>query len=195
MNLGCLVIVRRHGRAQSCPQAVQTGSTKRTSVALRSNRRLAHSRQVATLRVGAGMPGKKVVQVTVPVRAWAMQASVGVLLLWLATQQAWAGSCPPVPKHSNEVGVQFPAPPATQDLRESLNAQKACMSSAKPRRLSPSELQELRRAVRAQARYNRVGSAEPEGLPPPPSQPLSFLMNKPPPPPPPAGRPPQSRGR
>lgn len=62
----------------------------------------------------------------------------------------------------NEGGVQFPGPAARVDLRESLSVQRDCMPAIKPRRLSKSELQDIRRAVRSQSRFNHVGSREPE---------------------------------
>lgn len=84
-------------------------------------------------------------------RAWAGRwlALPALLAAGLASSAAWA-QCPP----TAEVGKQFPGPPVRADLRQTLNTPRDCMDAIQPKRMSPRELQELRKAIRDHARAN-----------------------------------------
>ncbi|MFM2323547.1 hypothetical protein [Brachymonas denitrificans] len=82
-------------------------------------------------------------------RAWGKWLAVPALLAaGLASPAVWA-QCP-----TPDVGKQFPGPPVQDDLRQTLNTPQDCMTTIQPKRMSPRELQELRKAIREHARAN-----------------------------------------
>lgn len=96
----------------------------------------------AMLAGGESVPGK---------RAWGGKwiALPALLAAGLFSPAAWA-DCP----SPNEVGKQFPGPPVRDDLRQTLTTSRDCMNTIQPKRMSPRELQELRKAIRDHATAN-----------------------------------------